>query len=174
MLTSILQLWAHWLSCNVSSVYLLEHVSYSAASACFLVLSFLDSIFFDLNFHAHFLLSLCSADLILMFEILIKSTITNDYSALCCAFLEKFSVCLFFFIVFCLLVWDFSQVFCYMSLFNLMQHSQKRSLFALSNFRSANFSSICIQHVRMNLTNLIDKDLISSVNQVQSEASNQL
>src|SRR5438034_3524448 len=61
--------------------------------ACFLMLSFLDSIFFDSNFHTHFLLSFCLTDLILMFEILIKSTITNSYSVLCCAFFEKFSVC---------------------------------------------------------------------------------
>ena len=92
----ILQLWACWLSCNVSSVYLLEHVSYSAVSACSLMLSFLNSIFFNLNFHAHFLLSLCLTDLILMFEILIKFTITNSYSALCHALLEKSLICLFF------------------------------------------------------------------------------
>ena len=96
MLASILQLWAHWLSCNTSSVYLLKHASYSAASACLLVLSFLDSIFFDLNFHAHFSLFLCLIDLILMFEILIKFITANDYSVLCCALLEKFFVCLFF------------------------------------------------------------------------------
>src|SRR5947207_903853 len=57
------------------------------------MLSFLDSIFFDSNFHAHFLLSLCLIDLILTFEILIKSTITNNYYVLCCALLEKSSVC---------------------------------------------------------------------------------
>src|SRR5205085_11719745 len=61
--------------------------------ACSLMLSFLDSIFFDLNFHAHFLLSFCLTDLILVFEILIKSTIANDYSALCCALLEKSFIC---------------------------------------------------------------------------------
>src|SRR5438034_4293049 len=60
------------------------------------MLSFLDSIFFDLNFHAHFLLSFCLTDLILVFEILIKSIITNDYSALCHALLEKSSVYFFF------------------------------------------------------------------------------
>src|SRR5204862_977115 len=70
--------------------------SYSAASACFLVLNFLDSIFFDLNFHTHFLLFFCLTDLIFVFEILIKSITANDYSALCCALLEKFSVCLSF------------------------------------------------------------------------------
>ena len=96
MPASILQSWACWLSYNISSVYLLEHVSYSAASACFLMLSFLDSIFFDLNFHAHFLLFFYLINLILVFEILIKSIITNDYSALCCVLLEKSSVCLFF------------------------------------------------------------------------------
>src|SRR5947207_6962062 len=60
------------------------------------MLSFLDPIFFDLNFHAHFLLFLCLTDLILTFEILIKSTTANSYSALCHAFLEKSSVCLSF------------------------------------------------------------------------------
>ena len=80
----------------------------------------------------------------------------------------------FFFIMFCFLVWDFSQVLCYKSLFDLMQHFWKRSLFAFLNFRSTNFFSICIQCMRMNLTNLIDKDLISSANQIQSEISNQL
>src|SRR5438034_9803706 len=64
--------------------------------ACFLMLSFLDSIFFDLNFHAHFLLSFCLTDLILMFEILIKFIITNSYSALCCALFEKSLICLSF------------------------------------------------------------------------------
>ena len=81
---------------------------------------------------------------------------------------------LFFFIIFCFLVWDFSQAFCYKSLFNLVQHFQKRFLFALSNFRSTNFSSICIQCMKVNLMNLIDKNLISSVNQIQLKASNQL
>src|SRR5438046_6145920 len=40
------------------------------------------------------LLLLCLARLTLMFEILIISTVTNDYSALCHAFFEKSSVCL--------------------------------------------------------------------------------
>ena len=80
----------------------------------------------------------------------------------------------FFFIVFCFLVWDFSQAFCYKLLFNLMQHFQKRSLFVLLNFRSTNFSSICIQYMRVNLANLIDKDLISLANQIQLKVSNQL
>ena len=40
-----------------------------------------------------FLLLFCLTDLILVFEILIKSTIANSYSALCHAFLEKSSVC---------------------------------------------------------------------------------
>src|SRR5947207_1811071 len=54
-----------------------------------------------------------------------------------------------------------------------MQHSQKRFFVCILNFRSANFSSICIQHMRVNLTNLIDKDLISSVNQIQLKTDNQ-
>src|SRR5204863_277428 len=60
------------------------------------MLSFFDSIFFDLNFHAHFLLSLCLINLILMFEILIKSIITNDYSVLYHVFLEKSFICFSF------------------------------------------------------------------------------
>ena len=159
---------------NISSVYLLKHVSYSAASACLLVLSFLDLIFFDSNFHAHFSLSFCLTDLILMFEILIKSIITNSYSVLCHVFFEKSLICLSFFITFCFIVWDFSQAFCYKLLFNLVQHFWERSLFAFSNFRTANFSSVCIQYMKMNLANLIDKDLISSVNQIQLKAGNQL
>src|SRR5438034_7889082 len=64
--------------------------------ACFLMLSFLDSIFFDSNFHAHFLLSFCLTDLILVFEILIKSIIINDYSALYHIFFKKSLICFFF------------------------------------------------------------------------------
>src|SRR5438034_11422024 len=75
--------------------------------ACFLMLSFLDSIFFDSNFHTHFLLSLCLIDLILTFEILIKSIITNSYSALCHALLEKSLICLSFSLHFVFL-FDFS------------------------------------------------------------------
>src|SRR5438045_1537932 len=52
--------------------------------------------------------------------------------------------------------------------------SGKDFLFALSNFRNANFFNVCIQCVKMNLVNHIDKDLISSVNQIQSETDNQL
>ena len=89
---STLQLWACWLSHNISSVYLLKHISYSAASACFLMLSFLDSIFFDSNFHVHFSLFFYLTDLILMFKFLIKFIITNSCSALCHALLEKSSV----------------------------------------------------------------------------------
>ena len=82
--------------------------------------------------------------------------------------------CLFFFeSVFCLLVWDFSQVLCYELLFDLVQHFWKRSFVCILNFRSANFSNICIQHMKVNLVNLIDKDLISSVNQIQLKADNQ-
>ena len=49
-----LQLWAHWLSQNTSSVCLLKHTSYLTAPACSLMLSFLDSILFDSNFLTHF------------------------------------------------------------------------------------------------------------------------
>src|SRR5436190_20437605 len=162
-------------------------------SACFLVLSFLDSIFFDLNFHAHFLLFFCLTDLILMFEILIKSTITKNYSVLCHAFLEKFSVCSvshhilssclrFQSSLFLQAVIQFYAAFSKKSFVCTHEYLiscsilEKDFLFALSNFqfRSTNFSSICIQCVRVNLTNLINKDLISSANQIQSEVSNQL
>src|SRR5436190_18203144 len=101
-------------------------------SACFLVLSFLDSIFFDLNFHAHFLLFFCLTDLILMFEILIKSTITNDYSALCCVLLEKSLICLSFSLCFIFLfeisnkssVMSCYLILCSISEKNLCLHSQ--------------------------------------------------
>ena len=133
---------------------------------------FLTQFFLTQIFSFIFLLFFCSVSIILVFEILIRFTITNSYSVLCCAFVEKFSVCFVSHHI-CLLVWDFSQAFCYELLFNLVQHFQKRSLFALSNFRSTNFSSICIQCVRVSLTNLIDKDLISSVNQIQLKTDNQ-
>src|SRR5947207_1395919 len=39
------------------------------------------------------LLLFCSADLTLAFEILIRSTVTNSYSILCYAFVERFFIC---------------------------------------------------------------------------------
>ena len=39
------------------------------------------------------LLLFCLADLILVFEILIRSTVTNSYSVSCHAFVERFLVC---------------------------------------------------------------------------------
>src|SRR5436190_4955608 len=139
------------------------------------MLSFLDSIFFDSIFHTHFLLFLCLTDLILMFEILIKSTITNSYSALCHVLLEKSSVCFSFsshFVSLFEVSAKFTSTSCYSISCSI---SEKDLLFAFSNFqfRSTNFSSICIQHMRVNLTNLISRDLISSANQIQSETSNQ-
>ena len=172
---STLQLWACWLSHNVSSVYFLKHVSYSAASACSLMLSFLDSIFFDLNFHAHFLLFLCLTDFILVFEILIKSTTANSYSALCHVFKKSF-VC-FSFSSHVVFLFEISVKSTFTSWYSIScSIFRKDFLFASSNFqfRNANFSSICIQHMRVNLTNLINEDLTSSVNQIQLEADNQL
>src|SRR5205085_2358884 len=96
------------------------------------MLSFLDSIFFDLNFHAHFLLSLCLTDLILVFEILIKSTITNSYSALCCALLKKSFVCSSFSLCFVFLFEisvKFSAMSCYLISCSILR---KDLLFALS------------------------------------------
>ena len=57
---------------------------------------FLTQFFFDLNFHAHFLLFFCLTNLILTFEILIKFIITNSYFILYYAFLEKSLICFFF------------------------------------------------------------------------------
>ena len=91
----------------------------------------------------------------------------------CVIFLLRNFLFILFFIIFYLLVWDFSQILCYELLFDLMQHFQTRFLFVFSNFRSTNFFNVCIQCVRVNLVNLIDKDLISSVNQIQLEVSNQ-
>ena len=54
MLTFTLQLWACWLSCNISSIYLLEHASYLTVSACFLMLSFCSFSFLWLEFSHSF------------------------------------------------------------------------------------------------------------------------
>src|SRR5947207_9575777 len=119
------------------------------------------------------LLLFCLADLILVFEILIRSTVTNSYSVLCHALLKDFSFALIF-STFCLLVEisvKLTAMSYYLILYNIFR---KDFLFVFSNFKNANFSSVCIQHVKVNLTNLIDKDLISSINQIQLKADNQL
>src|SRR5436190_7034020 len=100
------------------------------------MLSFLDSIFFDLNFHAHFLLFFCLTDLILVFEILTKFTIANDYSALYHAFLEKSFVCSVFHYIFVSL-FEISvksiSMSCYLILCNI---SGKDFLFSFLNFNT--------------------------------------
>ena len=68
---------------------------------CSISLSLLCSVFliqFSLTqiFLLIFLLLFYLTDLILMFEILIKSIIRNNYFALCHAFLKKSFICLFF------------------------------------------------------------------------------
>ena len=151
---------------------------------------------FSCSFSCYFFVRLVSPS---RFEILIRSTATNSYPALCRVFVERSSVCpvshhilslclrfqpsLSLQEVFCLFccsshfvfLFEISVKFTAMSCYSILcSILRKDLLFAISNFRSANFSSICIQHVRVNLVNFIDKDLISSVNQIQSKASNQL
>ena len=92
-----------------------------------------------------------------------------------------------------MLCWEVSYLFCFSSCFVFLFEIsvkltatscysiscsifRKDFLFAFSNFqfRSTNFFSVCIQHMRVNLANLISKDLISSANQIQLKVSNQL
>ena len=168
MLTSILQLWAHWLSCNVSSVYLLKHISYSAVSACFLMLSFLDSIFFDSNFLAHF-----------------SVTFLFDWFHSCVWDFDQIYYCKQLFYFMSCFSWEIFYLLCFslhfVFLFEILVKSiftscysiscsilKKDFLFAFSNFqfRSTNFSNICIQCMRVNLANFISRNSISSVNQI--------
>ena len=189
-----LQLWAYWIQQHQLLFYNCEHVDYLATSAQSIILSmsviwqcqfilscsvsvnliFLLFSFFWFKF-SHSFFCYFFVWLILFLYLRFWSDLLSQTIILSCIMflLKDFSFALFF-IVFCFLVWDFNQVFCYELLFDLMQHFQKKFLFALSNFRNANFSSVCIQHMKVNLMNLIDKDLISSVNQIQSEAGNQL
>src|SRR5436309_3051816 len=70
--------------------------SMSAIQQCQLVLScsvFLTQFSLTQIFLLIFLLFFCSADLILMFEILIRSIVTNNYSVLCHVFVERFFIC---------------------------------------------------------------------------------
>ena len=55
-----------------------------------------------------------------------------------CSSWEVFCLSLFF-IVFCLLVWDFSQAFCYELLFNFMQHFWKRFFVHILKFQKYKF-----------------------------------
>ena len=195
----LLSIWSiNW----ISSVYSHEHVEYSNISFYFTIVSMLIisqcqlslsswtcqlfsnvSLFSCVQFFWSNFLWLkfsCSFLIIFLFDWFHSCVWDFDqiyyHNWLFCLVLCSWEVfCLFFFFIMCyFLVWDFSQIFCYKLLFNLMQHFWKRFLFAFSNFRSTNFSSVCIQCVRVNFTNLINKDLISSVNQIQSEVSNQL
>ena len=197
------KLLSFWLINWISSVYSCEHVEYSNISFYSTIMSTLiiSQCQLNLSFQAHQLFSSISLlscaqfswlnFLWLEFSCFFLIIFLFDWSHSCVwnfdqiyyckqlfCFVSYFSwevFCLFlFFIMFCLLVWNFSQAFYYESLFDLMQHFQKRFLFAFLNFRSTNFFNVCIQCVKMSLTNLIDKDLISSANQIQSEADNQL
>ena len=166
-------MWAHWLSCNVSSVYCLKHTSYSVVTACLLMLSFLDSIFFDSNFLTYFFVIFLFSWFHSHIEILIKFTVTNNYSVLNHALLRDF---LFILIlsIFCFLV-EILIKFIIINHYSISCNIfRKDFLFTFSNFKSANFSSICIQHMKVNLMNLIDRNLISSVNQIQLKTDNQL
>ena len=156
-------------ACQLSdSISLLSHAQF-LLTQIFLSFSFF-WFKFSHSFFCYFFVQLISfSHLRFWSDLLLQMTILS-----CAVLLLRNFLFALFLIMFCLLVWDFSQVYFYKLLFNLVQHFQKRSLFALSNFRNANFSSICIQCVRVNLVNLIDKNLISSVNQIQSEVSNQL
>ena len=158
-----LQLQACWLSWNTSSVCLLEHVSYSAASACLLMLSFLDSIFFDLNFLTHF-------SIIFLFS-WSYSHVWDFDQIYCCKQLFCLMSC-FCQEIFCLLCFSL----CFVSLFEipvksistscyliLCSISEKDLVFTFKfQYRSTNFSNICILWMIVNFANLINRDLIRS------------
>ena len=142
----------------ISSAYSCEHIEYNNASFYSTIMSMLTilqhqlslsswacQLFSSISLSSHTQFSWlnffwfkfsCSFSVISLFswshshvEILIRFTVTNSYFVLSYALLRDFLFALFF-IIFCLLVWDFSQVLCYKSLFDLMQHSWKRFLFA--------------------------------------------
>src|SRR5436190_23175891 len=90
-------------------------------------------------------------------------------------FLRNFLFALF--LIMFVFLFEISVKSIFMSCYSILcSISEKDLLFALSNFqfRSTNFSNVCIQHVRMNLTNLISRNMISSVNQIQLKISDQL
>ena len=153
-LTSTLQSWACWL---FSSISLLFHAHFSWLNFFWLEFSYSFSVIFLFDW-SHF----CVWDFNQIYY---------------CKWLFCFVSC-FSWEVFCLLCFSLNFVFlfeipaksistsCYSISCSI---SEKDLLFALSNFqfRSTNFSSICIQHMRVNLTNPIDQDSISSANQLQ-------
>ena len=121
-------------ACQLSdSVSLLSHAQFLLTQIFLLFSFFLTQIFLLI-----FLLFFCSADLTLMFEILIRFTAANDYFVLYHVLLRDFLFVLFL-IMFCFLVWDFSQAHCYKLLFNLVQHFQKRFFVCTFKFQKCKF-----------------------------------
>ena len=126
------------------------------------------------------LLSLCLIDLILTFEILIESTVTNSYSASCCAFVKRSSVCsVSHHVLFSCLRFQLSLLLqaviqsyaaflkrsfvCISEYLISCSISGKDLVFTLKfQYKSTNFSSICILQMIVNLANLINRNLIRS------------
>ena len=155
----LLSIWSiNW----ISSVYSHEHVGcsntsfYSAimsmlailqcqlslsSQACQLALScsiFLTQFSLTQIFSLIFLLLLCLTDLILIFEILIRFTVTNDYSVLYCVFVERFFICSVFHHVLssCL---RFQSSLLLQIVFNLVQYFQKKSFVCTFKFQKYKF-----------------------------------
>ena len=129
-----LQLWACWLFCNASSAHFLKHVSYSAVSACFLMLSFLDLIFFDLNFLAYFFITflfdwfyscIWDFDQIYYHKWLSHFVLCSSWKVFCLFYFSSCFVFLFEISV------KFISISCYLIMCSI---SEKDFLFAFSNF----------------------------------------